>query len=100
MVGLGIERCGPAVLALTMLQEYANAQRGSATLGSVTARGTPSHHVPPHARTACPRPLNAPALVDTLLTPNCVSAARRRGLLRLELDRTAMQAHFCMGLTP
>ena len=38
--------------------------------------------------------------MDALLTPNCVSAARWRGVLRLESDRTAMQAHFCMGLIP
>ena len=65
------------------------------------SRGSGVHQpdVASHARTACPRPLSAPALGDALLMPNCVSAARRRGPLRLEIDRTAMQASIRMGFT-
>ena len=84
-------------------QYYAKLWDRSKGVGSVEVGCgpcTPLHDVPPHARTAGPRPLSAPALVDALLTPNCVSPARRRGVLRLEFDRTAMQAYFCMGFVP
>ena len=72
-------------------------------VGSVGARPTSGVHRPDvasHARAADPSPLSPWVSVGALVRPNCAWVARQRGCLRLDFERTAMSAHFCMGMTP
>ena len=100
LVALGIEWVAMRQNAAQYCAYLWGRSEGVGSVGGGCGPCTPPHDVASHARTACPSPFSALALGDALLMPNCANLARRRGALRLEIGRTAMQAHLCMGLTP